>query len=277
MNRQLKAQKVSLGKLKMTRNGMSEATTAIVRGVPETLNKCVRTYLLRNAVSVELAKEQHKLYCKALESRNLKLVRIPADNSFPDCVFVEDPAIVFGDTAVICSMGAKTRIGEVNEVKKVLSSIFSKIVDIHPPGTIEGGDVLRVNNRLFVGLTNRTNSEGINQLRDALGNEGCEIVPVRVSNILHFKSACSYLGDGCIIVNSGYFDLKVFSSLKLLELTKKEAYAANCLSVNGKVFVSRGYPATKRLIEKEGFETEELDVSEFKKCEGSLTCLSIIF
>jgi len=261
----------------MTKNMTAEAGTAIVRGVPETLNKCVRTYSLRNAVNVDLAKKQHKLYCKALEDRNLKLVRIPAENSFPDCVFVEDPAIVFGDTAVICSMGAKSRIGEVNEVRKTLSSIFNKVVDVHPPGTIEGGDVLRVNNRLLVGLTNRTNAEGINQLRDALRNEGCEIVPVSVSNILHFKSACSYIGDGYIVVNPGYFDLKVFSSLKLLKLPKKEAYAANCLYVNGKVFVSRGYPATKRLIEKEGFETEELDVSEFKKCEGSLTCLSIIF
>jgi dimethylargininase len=261
----------------MTKNRMHEASTAIVRGVPETLNKCVRTYSPRSAVNVDLAKDQHKSYCKALESRNLKLVRIPAENSFPDCVFVEDPAIVFKGTAVICSMGAKSRIGEVNEVRKTLSSIFNKLVDIHPPGTIEGGDVLRVNNRLFVGLTNRTNADGINQLRDALSDEGCEIIPVRVNNILHFKSACSYLGDEFIVVNSGYFDLKVFSSLNLLELPKGEAYAANCLSVNGKVFVSKGYPATKRLIEKEGFETEELDVSEFKKCEGSLTCLSIIF
>lgn len=261
----------------MTKNRMPEAGMAIVRGVPETFNKCVRTYSPRNAVNVDLAKEQHKLYCKALESRNLKLVRIPTENSFPDCVFVEDPAIVFKGTAVICSMRPKSRIGEVNGVRKALSSIFSKVVDIHPPGTIEGGDVLRVNNSLFVGLTNRTNDDGVSQLRDALSNEGCEIVPVRVSNILHFKSACSYIGDEFIVVNPGCFDLKVFSSLKLLKLPKKEAYAANCLSVNGKVFVSKGYPATKRLIEKEGFETEELDVSEFKKCEGSLTCLSIIF
>jgi dimethylargininase len=117
----------------------------------------------------------------------------------------------------------------------------------------------------------------VNQLRMALINEECEIVPVRVENILHFKSACSYLGDDSVVVIPGYFDLKVFSSFKVISLPKKEAYAANCLAVNGKVFISKGYPATRKLIEKEGFETEELDVSEFRKCEGSLTCLSIIF
>ncbi len=254
-----------------------EASTAIVRGVPETLDKCVRTYSPSDAVNINLAKEQHELYCKALEHRNLKLVRIPAENSYPDCVFVEDPAIVFKRTAVISSMGAKSRRGEVEGVRKLLSSIFTNVVDILPPATIEGGDVLRVDDRLFVGLTSRTNTDGVMQLRNALRKEECEIIPVKVNNILHFKSACSYLGDELIAVNPGYFDLKVFSPLRSLRLPREEAYAANCLSVNGKVFVSKGYPMTKKLIEKEGFEVEELDVSEFKKCEGSLTCLSIIF
>jgi dimethylargininase len=263
--------------MKMSGNRMPEASTAIVREVPETLNKCVRTYSPRSAINIQLARKQHAVYCNALERRNLRLVKIPADNSCPDCAFVEDPAVVFKGTAVICSMGAKSRTGEVNGVKRTLSSIFRKVVDIRPPATIEGGDVLRINDRLFVGLTSRTNAEGVNQLRDALRSEGCEIVPVRVNNILHFKSACSYLGNELVAVNPGYFDLEVFSSLRLLKLPKKEAYAANCLSVNGTVFVSKGYPMTREMIEKEGFKTEELDVSEFKKCEGSLTCLSILF
>lgn len=174
-------------------------------------------------------------------------------------------------------MGAKSRIGEVEGVKRALSPIFKNVEEIHPPATIEGGDVLKVKDNLFVGLTSRTNADGVNQLRKALRNEKCEIVPVRVHDVLHFKSACSYLGDDFVIVNPGYFDLKIFSYFNLINLPKKEAYASNCLSVNGKVFVSKGYPTTRKLIEKEGFETEELDVSEFKKCEGSLTCLSIVF
>jgi dimethylargininase len=265
------------GKSKVTEHNTPRGSIAVVREVPKTLDKCVRTYSKRSGVDLDLAKKQHELYCKALERRHLKLVRIPADNAFPDCVFVEDPAVVFNGTAVICSMGAKSRIGEREGVRRALSSIFKKVVDIRPPARIEGGDVLRVKDHLFVGLTSRTSADGVKQLGDALRNERCEIVPVKVENILHLKSACSYLGDELVVVNPGYFDLKVFSSLKLLALPKEEAYAANCLSVNGKVFVSKGYPMARKLIEKEGFETEELDLCEFKKCEGSLTCLSIIF
>jgi dimethylargininase len=261
----------------MSRGATPRARYAVVREVPLTLNKCVRTYSPRNTVNLDLAQKQHEAYCRKLEGRNLKLIRMPADNNFPDCVFVEDPAVVYEGTAIICNMGAKSRVGEVEEVRRVLSPIFKKVVNIRPPATIEGGDVLRVKDHLFVGVTSRTNVDGANQLREALRKEDCEIAAVEVENILHFKSACSYLGDDCIVVNPGYFDLGVLSSFKLISLPKLEAYAANCLAVNGTVFISKGYPATKKLIEKEGFDTEELDLSEFKKCEGSLTCLSIVF
>jgi dimethylargininase len=228
-------------------------------------------------VELELAKKQHEAYRRALHERKLELVSIAADNTFPDCVFVEDPAIVHGDNAIICNMGAKSRLGETEEVERVLRQLFKKVTRINPPATIEGGDVLKVDNDIFVGLTRRTNLEGVNQLIRVLKNEGCKITPVKVENILHFKSACSYIGDHYIVANPGYFDLRVFSPYKLITLPKKEAYAANCLAINGRVYISKGYPMTRRLIEKEGFDTEELDVSEFKKCEGSLTCLSILF
>jgi dimethylargininase len=252
------------------------ANRAIVREVPDTLNKCVRAYSPRQTVELELARSQHEAYCKALQGRRLELIRIPADNSFPDCVFVEDPAIVYKENAIVCNMGARSRVGEIIKVREVLGRIFKKVTQINARATIEGGDVLKLRGDLFVGLTSRTNMEGVNQLRMALKNEDCRITPVKVENILHFKSACSYIGDDYIVANPGYFDLGVFSAFKLITLPKKEAYAANCLAINGMVYVSRGYPMTRRLIEKEGFDTEELDVSEFKKCEGSLTCLSII-
>ena len=253
------------------------AKRAVVREVPDTLNKCVRTHTLRQSVELELAKKQHEAYCRALQERELEIVRIPADNSFPDCVFVEDPAIVYADHAIICSMGAKSRVGEIERVDVTLRRLFKRVTQISPPATLEGGDVLKVEKDLFVGLTGRTNLEGVNQLKMALENDGCKVTPVKVENILHFKSACSYIGDDHIVVNPGYFDLGVFSSFRLINLPKKEAYAANCLAINGMVYISKGYPTTRRLIEKEGFDTIELDVSEFKKCEGSLTCLSILF
>ncbi|WXG44027.1 MAG: arginine deiminase family protein [Promethearchaeati archaeon SRVP18_Atabeyarchaeia-1] len=252
-------------------------THAVVRQVADTLHKCVRVYSAREEVDISLARKQHDLYCDALQRRTLKLIRVPADNSFPDCVFVEDPAIVYRQNAVICRMGARSRVGEIEGVRKTLSSLFKNTVTIRPPATIEGGDVLKVDSDLFIGVTSRTNMEGVNQLKETLKNEECHVTPVRVEKILHFKSACSYIGDHYIVANPGYFDLGVLSSFNLILLPKEEAYAANCLAVNGTVFVSKGYPVTRNLIEKEGFTTEELDVSEFKKCEGSLTCLSILF
>jgi dimethylargininase len=250
---------------------------ALVREVPDSYDKCLRTYTRIMKINVELAQKQHELYCRALQRAGLKLIRVPADNSLSDCVFVEDPAIVYKGRAIMCRMGVVSRGGEVQEVRKTLTGYVEKIEEIRPPGTIEGGDVLRVGNDLFIGLTARTNMAGILQVREIFKNETCNVTPITVSNILHLKSACSYIGGDYIVVSAGHFDLGVFSQFKLIRVPKDEAYAANCLAVNGTVFMIKGYPATKRSIQKEGFDTEELDVSEFKKGEGSLTCLSIIF
>jgi len=250
---------------------------AVVREVADTYDKCIRTYTPRSKINVEQAKRQHEAYCRALENRRVKLIRIPADNSLPDCVFVEDPAIVYKGKAIICRMGVESRVREIQEVRKTLSQQVETMREIKPPAAIEGGDVLRVGDDLFVGLTARTNMAGIGQLREILKNEKCNVTPVKVSNILHLKSACSYIGDDYIVFSPGYFDPGVFSQFKLIRLPKEEAHAANCLAVNGTVFVIKGYPRTKRMIEKEGFVTEDLNVSEFKKGEGSLTCLSIVF
>nr|MDO8100593.1 arginine deiminase family protein [Candidatus Njordarchaeota archaeon] len=261
----------------LVRGATPKGRCAVVREVPETYDRCVRTYTRIGKIDVELAKKQHELYCRALQGAGLKLIRIPADDSLPDCVFVEDPAIVYKGKAIMCRMGVESRVGEVQEVRRTLSRYVEKVEEIKPPGTIEGGDVLRVGDDLFIGLTARTNMTGIDQVREILKDETRNVTPVRVSSILHLKSACSYVGDDCIVVNGEHFDLGVFSQFKLIRLPKEEAYAANCLAVNDTVFIIKGYPRTKRMIEKEGFVTEELDVSEFKKGEGSLTCLSIIF
>jgi dimethylargininase len=261
----------------MSRNATPRGDYAVVRGVPDTYNKCVRTFSPLQKINVELAGKQHKAYCRALENMGLKLIKISADNSLPDCVFVEDPAIVYKGKAIICRMGVESRVGEVEGVRETLSRHVKTLTEIKPPATIEGGDLLRVRDDLFVGLSARTNMAGIDQLRAILKNEKCNVTPVKVRNILHLKSACSYIGNDYVVISPGYFDLGAFSQFKLIRLPREEAYAANCLAVNDTVFVIKGYPRTKKMIEKEGFVTEELDVSEFKKGEGSLTCLSIIF
>jgi dimethylargininase len=251
-------------------------TYAIVRDVPNTYDKCITTQLLRERINVESAKEQHGVYCKILEKLGLSLIRIKADDKLPDCCFTEDTAIVFEDKAIISCMGAKSRIGEAIEVKKTLIK-YKRINKIKPPAAIEGGDVLKINKKVYIGLSGRTNQFGIQQVESLISDSGYEVIPVKIEGILHLKSACTYIGNDYVVLFPGHFDDKIFSEYKKIIVPKREAYSANCLSINGKVLVPKGYPLTKKLIENEGFETIEAEISEFRKGGGGLTCLSIIF
>jgi dimethylargininase len=225
---------------------------AIVRGVPYTYDKCIKTHKIESTINVELAKEQHTRYCEILEQLGLTPIIIEPDDRFPDCCFVEDPAIVIGDTAIISRMALRSRIGEEIELRNTLSK-YKKVYEIKPPGTIDGGDVLRVNEKIYVGLSQRTNQCAVQQVRTFLSGYGYQIIPIKIKHILHLKSACTYIGNHYIVMVPGH------------------------LSVNGKVLVQKGYPHTKKSIEDEGFDTVEIEMSEFRKGGGSLTCLSIIF
>jgi dimethylargininase len=248
----------------------------IVRGVPHTYDRCIKSPKVENEIKVELAREQHKRYCEILEQLGLTLIFIDPDDRFPDCCFVEDPAIVIGDTAIISRMGAKSRIGEEIEVRNTLSQ-YKTVKEIKPPGTLDGGDVLRINEKIYVGLSERTNQFAIQQVPTYLSDYGYRVIPVKIEHILHLKSACTYIGNNYIVMFPGHFDEGIFSAYDRIIIQKKEAYSANCLSVNGKVLVQKGYPNTKKLIEDTGFETVDIEMSEFRKGGGSLTCLSIIF
>lgn len=251
-----------------------KAKYAIVRSVPDSYDHCVRTNT--EQINVEYAKLQHKEYCKILERLELKLIRVKGNNALPDSCFVEDTAFVFDEKAIICNMSVKSRAPEVIEVTEVLGK-FKEIHYVKPSATIDGGDVLKVEDRVFIGLSARTNSEAIKQVGKILRSSDLEVVPVNVHNVLHLKSACTYLGDDCVILSEGYFDTNVLSGLRKIIVAKGEDYAADCLAINGTVLMAKGYPKTKRLIENEGFRVEELEMSEFRKGEGALTCLSIIW
>ncbi|MFB0508178.1 MAG: dimethylarginine dimethylaminohydrolase family protein [Thermodesulfobacteriota bacterium] len=249
---------------------------AIIRGVPNTYDRCIKSHKVENEISVELAKEQHTRYCEILEQLGLTLIFIDPDDRFPDCCFIEDPAIVIGDTAIISRMAAKARVGEEIEVRNTLSQ-YKKVKEIKPPGTLDGGDVLRINEKIYVGVSERTNHFAIQQLRTYLSDYGYGVIPVKIVHILHLKSACTFIGNNYIVMFPGHFDDEIFSEYDRIIIQKGEAHSANCLSVNGKVLVQKGYPNTKKLIEDAGFETVDIEMSEFRKGGGSLTCLSIIF
>jgi dimethylargininase len=246
---------------------------AIVRPVPDSYDRCIRTN--REKIDVALARRQHAEYCRALQKLGLSLTWIRGDNSLPDSCFVEDTAVVFGEKAVICNMAAESRANEVAEVAKAMSEL-KETYRIKPPATIDGGDVLRVEDRVLVGISARTNLHAASQLERILENSEMKVVPVKVHKVLHLKSACTYLGNGVVILSRGCFDTKVLQGLGKIFVPKGEEYAADCLAVNGTVLIAEDHAKTRKLVEKEGFRVEELEISEFRKGDGALTCLSIL-
>jgi dimethylargininase len=242
--------------------------------VPDSYYRCVRTSCER--IDVALAKRQHAEYCRELQNLGLELIWVKGDNDLPDSCFVEDTAVVFGEKAVICNMRVKSRKEEIAEVAKVLKQ-FKEIHYITPPATVDGGDVLRIEDTVLVGMSARTDSHAVGQLRRILKDSMISVVPVEVHNALHLKSACTYLGNGFVVLSEGCFETDVLQAKKRIVVPKGEEYAADCLAINGTVLLARGHTKTKRLIEREGFPVVELDLSEFRKGDGALTCLSIIW
>jgi dimethylargininase len=247
---------------------------ALVRPVPDSYDHCVRTNV--EEIDVQLAKVQHTEYCKTLQRFGLKLVWVEGDNALPDSCFVEDTAVIFGEKAVICSMSVESREREVVGVAKVLEKL-KQLCYIRASATIDGGDVLKIEDRVFIGLSARTNLKAIDQIKRILKDSNLNVIPVKTHNVLHLKSACTYLGSDYVILSEGNFDADILKGLRKIVVPRGEEYAADCVAVNGTILMAKGYPRTKGLIEKEGFPVEELEISEFRKGEGALTCLSIIW
>jgi len=247
---------------------------ALVRNVPNTYDHCVTKQ--QEKIDVTLAKQQHADYCNALEKIGLQLIRLEADDSLPDCCFVEDTAIAVDDIAIITNPGAISRRAEVAAVEKEISK-YKTIHRIDAPATIDGGDVLQIGKKIFIGLSERTTQEAIDQVQEIVRSKGFEVIGVPIHHTLHLKSVATALTDSQIILNAAHFDEALFSGLRKIIVPEQEHYAANCLAVNETIFIPSGFPVTKSLIEGAGFSTVELENSEFKKGDGALTCLSILF
>jgi len=220
---------------------------------------------------------QHDNYCNTLRSLGLELFVLDSDPKLADGVFVEDTAIVTKEQAVITRPGAESRRGETKSVKKAIEKFYPDLKIISEPGVIDGGDVLQVDKDIFVGLTSRTNQEGVLQLSGFLSPFGYRVNPVTVSGMLHLKSGISYLGNDTILVVKELADIELFSAYKKIVVPENEEYAANSINVNGKILIPKGYKKTRDMLDKHGFSVIELDVSEFKKVDGGLSCLSVRF
>lgn len=229
---------------------------------------------------LERALEQHRAYCRALESCGLEVVHLPPDEEFPDSTFVEDTAILTARGAIITRPGAESRSGEIQAIEPVLRRYYKDLNSIREPGTVDGGDVCEAGEHFFIGISRRTNEDGANQLARWLESLGysSRLIDIRgLSNILHLKSGLAYLGGERLVVIETLLGDEAFCDYELNVLNSVEEYAANCLSLNGKVLVAAGFDTTKKHLEHLGYQTIALDMSEFQKMDGGLSCLSLRF
>ena len=232
------------------------------------------------APDLERARKQHEAYCQTLESCGLNVVRLAPDEEHPDSTFVEDTAILTARGAVITRPGAPSRRGEINHIAPLIRYYFSKVHSIEEPGTVDGGDICEAGEHVFIGVSLRTNEPGAQQLAGFLESFGytSSLIDIRgVSNILHLKSGLAYLGGKQLVLIEALRGFEEFSGYDLVCLDSSEDYAANCLLINGKVVIADGFPATKRELEHLGYQTIALDMAEFQKMDGGLSCLSLRF
>jgi dimethylargininase len=226
--------------------------------------------------SYELILKQHQAYRQALLSLGLDIVVLPAEPAYPDGYFVEDPAIVTPNIAVITHPGAPSRQGEGTSLKPFLE-YYRPIFHIHPPGTVDGGDILMVGNHFFIGLSERTNAEGAAQLASLLAAAGHISETVPVTGGLHLKSGVNYVGSETLLVTKTLAEHPAFDHYDKILLDEDEEYAANTLWVNDSLLMPRGFPKTYASLAHLGMRIIELDVSEVRKMDGGLTCMSLRF
>jgi len=222
----------------------------------------------------EKALDQHSKYCDALKGCGLELIVLEADERYPDGCFVEDTAIVTSEVAIITRPGASSRMGEEAEISGILSE-FRKIETIKLPGTLDGGDVLRVGNHFFIGISGRTNRDGARQLSAILSKYNYTASETEVGQGLHLKSGIAYLGKGNFISSERFS--KIAGSSRIIIIDQDESYSANCLQANDFLIIPFGFPKSKKKIVEFGYNIIELEMSEFRKMDGGVTCLSLLF
>jgi dimethylargininase len=240
------------------------------------LAACELEFLPRRSIDIDKAIEQHQTYEACLAELGAEVTSLPADHSMPDGVFIEDPAVVVEEAAVITRMSAPSRRREHSSVAQALAP-YRELHWLSEPAKLEGGDVLRIDKTVYVGVSRRTNREGISQLSEALRRFGYKVRPVEVSGCLHLKTACCDLGDGMVLANRAWFDVAEFTGKNILDVPEQEPWGANVIAIGGTVIASAASPRTCELLDRMGYTVRTLDISELLKAEAGLTCMSLLF
>jgi dimethylargininase len=249
-------------------------SAALVREPSPRLAQAELTHLAPRSIDAGLARTQHAGYVAELERRGREVVVLPPRPEHPDGVFVEDVAVVLGDDlAVVTRPGAETRRGETSGLAEVLAARGLRVAAIEAPGTLDGGDVLQVDDTVFVGRSTRTNAAGIAQLARLTARP---VVPVGVHGALHLKTAATALPGGPVLAVTDWLDPAPFAAHGLEVVEAPEPVGANVLPLDGAVVLSDAAPRTAELIAAHGLDPVPLPMSEFGKAEGSVTCLSVL-
>lgn len=225
----------------------------------------------------DTALRQHQNYITALQSCGLEVLVLDPDETFPDSTFIEDVAVLTPHCAIVTRPAAPSRAGETSAISKILPEYFPHIETIREPGTLDGGDVMQIGNHLYIGRSGRTNSDGAQQLITILEKYGMTGSVVPVTEFLHLKTGVTALTETTLIAAGECIQRPEFAGFTILPVADEEAGAANCIRINNHILMPAGFPSIKALLNERGEKTIEVDISEFAKLDGGLTCLSLRF
>jgi dimethylargininase len=248
---------------------------AITREISPRFNECEITHIERTPIDLTLARAQHHAYVKTLKELGCQVIELPAEPDLPDAVFVEDTAFILPEVAVITRPGADSRKPETESIIRALAPLIN-LVRVREPATVDGGDVLVLGKRIYVGSSTRSNQDAIDQLNDMLSGYGYSVTGVPLHDCLHLKSAVTRVDEKTLLINKNWVDASPFGEFDRIEVDPAEPDAANCLPIGGSVIFPTAFPKTRQKLEEQGYEIAPVDVSELAKAEGAVTCCSLI-
>ncbi len=227
--------------------------------------------------NLEEALVQHEAYVRALRKCGVEVTHLQPNEQFPDSTFVEDTAVLTKEFAVITNPGTPSREKETVEMRPVIERFYQKVYTIESPAALDGGDVLQVENAFFIGISDRTNEAGAEQLKSILESEGYEATIIPLQQFFHLKTGISYVGKNQLVVAGEFIEHPAFASYDKIIIPQEDEYSANCIWVNDYVIIPAGYANTKAALEERGHQVIEVEMSEFRKQDGGLSCLSLRF
>jgi dimethylargininase len=249
---------------------------AITRAVSRALEQCELSHLQRQPIDVALARRQHAAYEQALRDAGCEVRQLAELPAHADSVFVEDTVIVLDEVAVITRPGALSRRGETASVAAALQGL-RELCHIEAPGTLDGGDVLRLDRTLYVGASARSNAEGIAQLRSLLAPFGYRVEAISLTDCLHLKTAVTQVAPGRVLLNPAWVGAASFPGFEAITVDPAEPYAANAVMLGDAVIHPASAPRTAERLRRLGIDVRSVDMSETEKAEGGVTCCSVVF